>query len=133
MAYNTAQKAALVNTLKSAGGSFLSAAQIIKAMQSSGVKASKSTVYRLLDEFYKRGVVTRSRVSRRFVYSLNDRPVSCAGHLHLQCEKCHRLIHLGEEESLNIQMSVKSSGFVIDKENTTIWGLCGDCRNDEEK
>ena len=127
MAYNTAQKTALMQTLKNAGGSALSAAQIIELMKKNNFQASKSTVYRLLDEYTKRGIVNRYRVSNCFVYSLNDRPLNCTHHLHLQCERCHRLIHLDEEKSQNIQASVKSAGFEIDKENTTIWGLCKEC------
>ncbi|MDO5022957.1 MAG: transcriptional repressor [Eubacteriales bacterium] len=134
MAYSTTQKRALLQTLKNAKGSALSVEEIIWEIRTQGFEPSKSTIYRLLDGLITKGLVNRYRIANKncYVYVLNDKPKSCMGHLHLQCEKCHRLIHLDEEDSLNIRKTVKSAGFSLDNENTTIWGYCEGCSDDKE-
>ena len=52
-----------------------------------------------------------------------------AGHYHLKCEKCGRLVHLECGLIRDLQAHVREEhDFELDMAQTVFYGLCGECR-----
>ena len=93
---------------------------------------SVSTVYRLISRLCDEGVLCkRAREgSRRFYYQY-VRGGACESHLHLQCESCGRVIHLGDAASERMLLEVlDASGFQVDRARALVPGLCVSCRSE---
>lgn len=124
--YSTEQRLSIEKYLADNHDEYLTAARIAAALESTGV--SRSSVYRNLAEMARRGLVDRSigdsgEVLYRFC---GER---CSKSIHLMCERCGRLIHLGEGQTVAIEGAVAStSGFRMDAARTVIYGVCEDCR-----
>jgi Fe2+ or Zn2+ uptake regulation protein len=91
------------------------------------VKPGKSTVYRLLSQMVKEGLVQRTAVAgkrqARFRWVLPD----CSNHLHLKCTGCQKLIHLDAASSRLLKSTVEAADFYLDIEETIIVGRCRSC------
>ena len=66
--------------------------------------------------------------SREVLYQYIDLP-ECRSSLHLMCRVCGRMFHLEPEQTNKLVEHVeKAQGFVIDKSETILYGVCKDCR-----
>ena len=93
-------------------------------------KVSSSAVYRNLFELEKENRVKRCirDNSREVLYQYIDLP-ECRSSLHLMCRVCGRMFHLEPEQTNKLVEHVeKAQGFVIDKSETILYGVCKDCR-----
>lgn len=91
----------------------------------------KSTLYRLINRLVEEGTVKRfvKGNSRHFVYQIAGGE-DCHHHLHMKCTDCGRLIHMGHEQSEMILDSIfGDTSFEVDREQTTIFGVCAECRH----
>ena len=133
--YQTLQRKALVDFLYRHPGLAFTAQGLAKALKEDPVTAQtvgESTVYRLLQKLTAQGLLKRylSEGSRCYVYEMTPRGRSCDGHLHLKCIRCHKLIHLGEEETSRITRETEKQGFSLDKGQTLLIGQCAACREE---
>ncbi|MBQ7688618.1 MAG: transcriptional repressor [Clostridia bacterium] len=93
----------------------------------------KSTVYRLVNRLYEEGRLKRFEQgsSRTFVYQLADGE-ACHSHLHLKCTACGKLLHMDNAQSEKLlQEILGGSDFAVDREETTLFGTCRDCMQQE--
>ena len=126
--YMTKQRKALLNYLSLHADERLSAKQLEDALKSEGI--SISAVYRNLSELEKEGKVRRvnNSGSREVFYQYTD-GAHCKDCLHLSCEKCGKTYHMNSAVAQTlIENLAKSDEFTIDKANTVLYGVCGDCR-----
>ena len=126
--YMTKQRKALLNYLSMHADERLSAKQLEDALKSEGI--SISAVYRNLSELEREGKVRRvnNSGSREVFYQYTD-GAHCKDCLHLSCEKCGKTYHMNSAVAQTlIENLVQSDEFTIDKANTVLYGVCGDCR-----
>lgn len=133
--YQTLQRKALVDFLRRHPGRAFTARGLAKALKEAPLTAQtvgESTVYRLLQKLTAQGLVKRYLLegSRCYVYEMPPAGRSCDGHLHLKCTLCHKLIHLGDEETGRVTREAEKQGFALDKEQTLLLGQCAACRGE---
>ena len=126
--YMTKQRKALLNYLSMHADERLSAKQLEDALKSEGI--SISAVYRNLSELEREDKVRRvnNSGSREVFYQYTD-GAHCKDCLHLSCEKCGKTYHMNSAVAQTlIENLAQSDEFTIDKANTVLYGVCGDCR-----
>ena len=124
----TKQRKALLSYLSMHADERLSAKQLEDALKSEGI--SISAVYRNLSELEREGKVRRvnNSGSREVFYQYTD-GAHCKDCLHLSCEKCGKTYHMNSAVAQTlIENLAQSDEFTIDKANTVLYGVCGDCR-----
>lgn len=129
--YNTEQKKQLIDFMTRHAQTAFSAEQAAQEMESElGENApGKSTVYRLLSRLCDEGKVKRfSQRGERQSYYQIVAGKHCDRHFHLKCTRCGRLLHMSDEESEKLVSEILSaSDFLIDRENTVLYGVCAKC------
>ena len=126
--YSTKQRKILTDYLSLHPDELLSAEEIGDALKSSGI--SRSAIYRNLAELEAEGKVRRAvkEGTRKafFQYTAADH---CKGELHLSCKICGKTIHMDKESAETLVAKVADrQHFEIDKSDTVLFGVCGDCR-----
>ena len=126
MTYNTEKRAEIIRLFKKCGGQAFSAEDIATAILNDG--HGKSTVYRILSKLVDEGILRRiSDGKTRHVTYQYVHIGTCSEHLHLKCKNCGSLIHLDEETSHKLGISIlRSRGFTID-EGALLYGRCKNC------
>lgn len=108
-----------------------SAAEIHDAMDAAGMNANLTTVYRNLEKLAEEGLLSKRRTAEDTGEGYQYLPpeLDCGEHLHLVCRCCGRVIHLncGFMQEISDHL-LAEHGFAIDCRESTLVGLCGDCR-----
>ncbi len=129
--YMTRQRRALLDYLEAHADESLSAAQIAQAL--SAQEISVSAVYRNLSALEEEGRLHRSASGAgkelRYRYSGAE---LCRGCLHLSCTRCGRTFHLRRTDANRLVNAVaeEAGGFALDRAETVLYGVCGDCRGE---
>ena len=128
--YNTEQKKLLLDFLEKNHDSSYTIEEITNELKARGATVGKSTVYRLMTRLVEEKRVKRqlSDGSRKAIYRI---PLDshCHNHLHLQCIKCGKVLHLDEEVSDKLLDTVKQiNNFSVSEEDTVLMGKCADCK-----
>jgi Fur family transcriptional regulator, ferric uptake regulator len=89
-----------------------------------------STVYRTLELLEQLGLVKHSHLHHGApTYHLAEH----AQHVHLVCRQCERMTQVDQATVLPLVAALdESQGFLTDVAHLTVFGLCADCRNQEE-
>jgi len=119
MPYSTKQKQEIISFFLKNDGEF-SAAEVAENIPSVG----KSSVYRLLSKMAESGILRISEENRTMKYSYIKN--GCRAHLHCKCTSCGELLHLSEDESMELRKVLESSGLKID-EKGMIPVICKKC------
>lgn len=90
---------------------------------------NKATVYRKLLSLEEEGFIRKVYRLRTngyaYQYSCN-----CEKHLHLVCQHCNKIIHLECGTAVDfIEHIFNKHSFMINKNQSQIYGLCKDCQN----
>ena len=94
----------------------------------------RASVYRALAVLGERGLVTHTHLGgAATVYHLSverrDGPAETAGHAHLQCTRCSRVIDIPVTRLESLVDSVERElGFRLEPRHTALLGVCADCR-----
>ncbi len=127
--YKTRQRDEILHFFEENEEKCLSAREISRK-----VEASEATVFRTLAALTDEGLLKRFTGSSArgdcAYYQLN----TCTdAHIHLKCEKCGRLIHMDCDFMKSIiDHFKKEHGFTLDCTKTVIYGLCGDCAEENK-
>ena len=128
--YKTQQKEVLLGFLYAHRDTPMSVEEISDRLRDACDNApGKSTVYRLMGRLYEEGCVKRFEKgnSRTFLYQISGGE-ACRHHLHLRCLACGRLLHMDHAQSERLLREIYgSSSFLVDQEETTLFGRCADC------
>ena len=130
--YATRQRKALLQYLHSHADEQLTARQIGEAL--SGEEISASAVYRNLAALEEAGQVRRlSKSGAREIFFQYAGAEHCRDCLHLSCKKCGKTIHMDADEAERLIQSVAiCDKFKIDKTDTVLYGVCGECLQGKE-
>ena len=128
--YNTEQKKLLLDFLEKNHDSSYTIEEITNELKARGATVGKSTVYRLMTRLVEEKRVKRqlSDGSRKAIYRITL-DSHCHNHLHLQCIKCGKVLHLDEKVSDKLLDTVKQiNNFSVSEEDTVLMGKCADCK-----
>lgn len=127
--YMTKQRKILLEFLSEHADEQLTAKLIAENLEKNGI--SVSAVYRNISELEKDGKVRRiSKSGSREVYYQYSDGVHCRNCLHLSCEKCGKTYHMNiEGAEMLVDNLAQTDNFVIDKANTVLYGVCGECQS----
>ncbi len=90
---------------------------------------SLSAIYRNISKMLDEGTVRRFQKDgcRKFLYQYVAGD-ECAGHLHLKCNSCGRILHMDQNiAQAIISAAKKNNRFEVDKAATIIYGRCISC------
>ncbi len=128
--YRTRQRDAILRVLQRAPGGCPSAAEIYTALCRAGEPVGRTTVYRALEQLAARGelLVLPAQDKNGARYQIRSAACGRESHIHLQCERCGRVIHLdcGLAGRFS-QHLLTEHGFAINREKLILYGLCAAC------
>ena len=92
---------------------------------------SVSAVYRNLSALEKDGAVRKvAKNGSREVFYQYRKAEACRDHLHLSCKICGRTFHMDEAGTQALLDAIaRADGFTVDREDTVLYGICGECQN----
>ena len=107
----------------------LGAAEIADRCAALDPGVHRATVYRALGTLTELGVVSHTHTSAAgAVYHLAG-SVAPAGHAHLECTGCGRLVDLPAGLLAGLSAEVATTyGFTLEPDHATLLGLCQQCR-----
>lgn len=129
--YNTKARRYILEYLSSKRDITVSAMDILSFLNQKGENISLTTVYRYLNRLTDEKTVIKFSEdgSNKSVYQFSGGDNTCTEHLHIQCRKCGKLIHLECEFLSEIEEHIKEEhGFSIDYSGSILYGLCDNCR-----
>ena len=131
--YQTKQRKALIGYLSSHTDSFVSAEQIAEGLAGEGI--SKSAVYRNLAELESEGRLRRSgKPGSRTVFYQYSGAEECREKLHISCRECGKTCHLAQQTAEKLEKSIADNdGFLLDRSETVLYGLCKYCAHKKEQ
>lgn len=107
------------------------AADVSVYLDKNGIDANTTTVYRNLDRMVTQDKLIKyqSADGGSSMYRMEKADHSCHEHLHMQCVKCGRVIHIDRDTMNHIAKGVQERyGFMIDCDRSSICGICKDCQ-----
>ena len=107
----------------------LGAAEIADRCAALDPGVHRATVYRALATLTELGLLTHTHTSAAgAVYHLADQ-VAPAGHAHLECTSCGRIVDVPAALLTDLSDAVGSTyGFTLEPDHATLLGTCRDCR-----
>lgn len=108
-----------------------SAAELFESLKTSGEVINMATVYRNLDKLTENGKLIKSKNPSDdcCYYQYAEPSAHCDDHLHIQCCKCGKVLHLGGHEVEPFYEYLKNKmGFEINFKESTLSGLCQQCQ-----
>jgi len=128
--YATANRKKILDYLKENHNRTLTVADIDAYLKACDSEVNITTIYRYLDKLEKEGTVIKyvAEKGSQATYQYVEQGHNCEGHLHLQCVKCGKVIHLECHFMHEILEHVeKEHGFVMQCKNSIVYGKCKDC------
>lgn len=111
------------------------AADVSAYFDEKGINANTTTVYRNLDRMVTQDKLIKyqSTDGSSSLYRRGKTDHSCHEHLHMQCVRCGRVIHIDRDTMNHITKEVQERyGFMIDCDRSSICGICKDCQMHRE-
>ena len=130
--YKTRQKDSLLNFLSRHTDTPLSIDEICEGLSGEPDPPGRSTVYRLVNRLVEDGDVMRFEQDKKFLYQMPGGE-ECHHHLHLKCTGCGKLLHMNHEQSERIIEAIfGEEDFAVSETETTLFGVCRECRKKTE-
>lgn len=130
MSYSTASRKNILEFLENNTDKTVTVNDISEYLISRDCPVNITTIYRYLDKLVKEEKVIKyvAEKGKQATYQYVEQGHNCTEHLHLQCISCGSIIHLECEFMSEIAKHVKKDhGFVIQCQNSIIYGICGNC------
>ena len=129
--YHTKNKDLIMDYLDLHKEERISASSIYEAIKEKNASINLATVYRNLDKLHNEGILRKFKTAEADCSYYQYVHQNCRYHLHLQCTHCGKIIHL-ECDFMDTIMNhlLKDHGFALDCENSTLSGLCEECRKE---
>lgn len=104
----------------------MTAEKIYKELSTGANSINLSTVYRILDSFVEKQLLTRSCMmdDSKALYEIN-----CHVHRHyLICTSCHRRVEINNCPLHRLEQEMaKETGFLIEAHRLELYGICPEC------
>lgn len=100
--------------------------QIINFLRSKSLNTNKVTVYRIIEHFYKEGIVNRLDLQEgKFRYELAK-----DDHHHLICDNCGKIDTVSDTVIPEVEKEIqKKQNFLVKRHSLEFFGLCKNCQN----
>ncbi|MDR1691970.1 MAG: transcriptional repressor [Oscillospiraceae bacterium] len=130
--YNTKQRGAVLDYIRSLGDAHVTAAEIVSHFSRGEQPVGRTTVYRCLDRLTGDGMLRRYTTDgvSGACYQFTGGKDCCREHFHLKCERCGRLEHLecGALSELERHVLTRHE-FLVNTQKTVFYGTCKKCVN----
>lgn len=133
--YNTKTREKIISYLSSQKAKTLSAKEIFYSLKADNVNIDLSTVYRNLEALHEDGIAQKfySSNGKTSVYQYMEEAGDCTKHLHIQCIKCGKLLHLDCEYMNGFLDDFKEHlyshhKFSLELESSMLYGVCETCK-----
>ena len=125
-AYNTKQRAEILEFFKRNFDKSFSAGEIISSDE---ISAGEATVYRCLSLLSKEGLLRRFTENGAGGALYQYAGSECCRHFHLKCVECGGVWHMDCDFMDDIRRHIiKDHDFYVDNSKTVLFGVCGKCR-----
>jgi Fur family ferric uptake transcriptional regulator len=105
-----------------------SAIEIEDALRAGGRKVGRATIYRVLDELDRLGLVSRVEIGDGLTRYESVFPNGAEHHHHLVCDGCGKLIPFADDGlERAIRQLARREGFDVNDHDVTLHGSCADC------
>ena len=128
--YMTKNRKLIFTYLQDHKDALVSAKDIHIYYNEKGPKINISTIYRNLYKLEKEGIIRKymSENGKTALYQFETHESENNEHLHLQCIKCGKVVHLDCQFMNEIYSHISNyHGFEIQCKNSIIYGICKDC------
>lgn len=124
-----------MNYIKAKRGTRFCAADLMDYLKAQGLELNQTTVYRNLEKLTAQGNLIRTKNSADdscfYQYALPEH--HCGEHLHLQCKKCGKVIHLDRVRMEEFYGYLEQDlGFCLEHKDSVLVGICRECLNQSE-
>lgn len=129
--YATISRKKILEFLKKNSDRTVAVADIDHYLKAQDCEVNITTIYRYLDKLAKDGTVIKyvAEKGNQAVYQYVELGHHCEEHLHLQCVKCGKIIHLECEFMDEISEHIlKDHGFELQCKNSILYGMCSACQ-----
>ena len=101
------------------------ALELFDYLKERGIEADKATVYRILDTFYDKSIITRMEFGEgKFRYELAG-----SDHHHLICERCGSIEDVSDCNIEVLEKEIaKKKGFIVKRHSLEFYGVCSKCQ-----
>lgn len=132
--YTTKHRLKIKDFFKSQGRDSFTAGQIHQALTEEGYVIGTATLYRQLASLTREGFIASLQDGAVEKYYYLGWQEDCHNHYHLKCLDCGRLFHLDCSYLQNLESHMKEDhGFIISREESTLYGRCINCSGKERK
>lgn len=132
--YRTNQRKIILQFLTASLGGHLTADGVFSALKKNGHVVGKATIYRYLDKLTNEGRLRKYASLDGGSAGYEYVKEACAGHNHLKCDSCGKLLHLECEDVSKLYQHIdKVHGFKVDRARTVFLGLCCECADNTAK
>jgi Fur family ferric uptake transcriptional regulator len=130
----TNQRKLVLDVLRDSGD-HPTAEDLYARLRGRGERVAMGTIYRTVELLEKIGLVRRIRLDERSRYELVESESDVKHHYHLVCEKCGRIIDVGEDtlaiHAKSLEEHAAEVGsvyrFQVSGHHFRIFGTCRDC------
>lgn len=132
--YTTKTRQLIIEYVKQNKSKQFSAAELYDYLQQQKVEINLATIYRNLDRLQKEGVLMRYKYAdnNSCLFQYTGESEQCWHHLHMKCQMCGGVIHLGNEFMEKIMNHLlKNTGFSIICKDSILTGICKNCKTKE--
>ena len=99
---------------------------ILKYLKDKNFSTDQATVYRILDLFYKKGIIQRIELGEgKYRYEKSNKH-----HHHLICSNCGKIEDIEGDFVSDIESQIrKKSGFLVKSHALEFFGICSNCQS----
>lgn len=127
--YKTIQRTCILSFLETNIGQAFTVKEIIESIRSDSTAVcspSESTVYRIMSDLVKNGIVHRKiNQNREYQYRLSNEK---AGKISVRCKICGAVQHIDEKVCCEIIDELKKNASIGTDGNIEILGICDKCK-----
>ncbi|MBT1181024.1 transcriptional repressor [Bifidobacterium sp. CP2] len=120
----TRQKDA-IHTALAACDEFISAQDLHRRLEDSGLRIGLATVYRQLNALADSGAADTIRLDGQQLFRLCG---DDAHHHHLVCKRCGRTVEIEPPNEAWLRGVAAKHGFTVESHTLEVFGLCPDCQ-----
>lgn len=99
-------------------------ADIIKALVSQRIYADQATIYRIVENFYEKGLINRLQFQKRKFYYETNREE----HHHAICSSCGKIEDISNCSLQKLEKEIeKKHNFKVESHSLEFFGTCSNC------
>ena len=128
--YNTKSRKLILYFLESKADTTVSVGDIMEYLKTVGESVNQTTVYRYLNKLTKEKKVLKFSEDDggKAVEQIAGHKHCCDGHIHIQCIKCGKLLHLDCDFMEGFKEHLKEEhNFALKCESSLLYGVCSEC------